>query len=147
MNLKKIATLGLIMAVSTGAVVAVYADASQRGGSVSRTPEGQSIDVLPAFPVNEHGQTYGRSDGLLNPADEPDLILAQATNGKIGYVLKSDLDAATGADVASPEEALAQQAKNRTGEPIEIAVFEADGRTRIGVFVIVPSVGTVVDGG
>lgn len=77
----------------------------------------------PPYAVNENGQTYGTlSEAHLDEpglsTEEwyqriPDLILAQATNGKEGYVTKGDLLSGK-----SP-----------------IPVYEADGETQIGVLI------------
>jgi hypothetical protein len=67
----------------------------------------------------------------------PDLIAVTIDQGKVqGYVKASDLDCASGNYVVhSPAQALAWDAasKNRN---ISIPVYESDGRTVIGVFVI-----------
>lgn len=86
------------------------------------------------WPKNARGLTYGSAADAKSPQDEPDLIRATATNGKVGYVLKTDLD---GPMPSSPEEALAQQAAN-AGKTRVIPVYEADGTTMIGEFLIEP---------
>ena len=69
-----------------------------------------------AFPTNTNGQTYGSTGhlppGLITPGEEPDLILAigrplNGTGYVTGYILRSQLDAVDGADVANPAQAVA----------------------------------------
>ncbi len=78
--------------------------------------------------VNDRGETYG----VEGAGGTPDLIAAIATNGRQGYVRRSDLDAAQG-DPASPEEALAWQAQH-AGDVVYIPVYSLDGETVIGRF-------------
>jgi len=60
------------------------------------------------FPMNENGQTYGVSMDMLSIEEYPDLIAAIATNGKEGYILKSDLERYYAAAMPNnPEEAIA----------------------------------------
>ncbi len=82
------------------------------------------------WPTNARGLTYGPGPNALSPQDEPDLVLATATNGKDGYVLATDLEGPT---PSSPEEALAWQAA-RAGKAWVIPVYQSDGITQIGVF-------------
>jgi hypothetical protein len=86
------------------------------------------------WPVNARGQTYG-SNIDVGPENEPDLILVEATNGKTGYSLKTDLD---GPMPKTPEEALAWQEARKGQPPREIPVYLSDGVTKIGVFLIGP---------
>lgn len=81
------------------------------------------------YPTNAKGQTYGPD---LPMAEEPDLIAATATNGRDGYVLRTDLE---GPVPSTPAEALRMQAA-AAGNDREIPVYESDGTTQIGVFVI-----------
>jgi len=98
--------------------------------------------VAPSFPTNEHGQSYGSALYVNSPADEPDLIRAAATNGREGYVKKVELDEASGANVANPEEAVAYQKRMdeaaARGETFHVNVYESDGVTVIGEFLIQP---------
>jgi hypothetical protein len=93
----------------------------------------------PSYDLNDSGQSYGSAAQATSPANEPDLIAAQTTDGKEGYVRKSDLDRASGATAAksfkTPAEALAwQAAEGRIDHPIP--VYEKDGKTVIGMFVV-----------
>lgn len=95
----------------------------------------------PGFEKNSNGQTLGSALDASSPSDEPDLIAAEASNGQRGYVKKSELDQATGATIASPDEALVyQQAIDRAiaaGRTVAtIAVYAKDGLTVIGTFEI-----------
>jgi hypothetical protein len=89
--------------------------------------------VTTSWGTNTSGQTYG----VPNLNGTPDLIAVTIDQGKVqGYVKASDLDCASGNYVVhSPAQALAWDAasKNRN---ISIPVYESDGRTVIGVFVI-----------
>lgn len=70
-------------------------------------PTEESISLASASGVNDKGQTFGVRGDLPGSVD-PDLILVAATNGETGYVLKTELDEATRANL-SPEEAIALQ--------------------------------------
>lgn len=97
----------------------------------SPEPQAPSGLVGTEWPRNEAGLTYGSAAKAKSPQDEPDLILAEATNGRIGYVLRTDLEGPT---PRSPEEALAWQAA-RGGKNRVIPVYELDGVTQISVLV------------
>lgn len=130
------------------AVAGVLAGAASATGSAS--PEavpsaaaGSPAELkqrTPVYAENTRGETYGSAMRAFSPADEPDLILAQATNGKTGYVRASELDAASGADIESPKEALTWNTRltltAKTSRAVSIPVYLADGRTVIGVFEI-----------
>lgn len=75
--------------------------------------------------------SYGSLAEAYSPETEPDLILVETTDGKTGYAYKMDLDEASGADIASPEEA-------SRWEPTltDVSVYLVDGTTQIGVFVV-----------
>lgn len=106
------------------------------------SPVDASPMPVPTFEENAAGLTYGSALDAPAPAFEPDLIEALATNGKVGYVLKTDLDATNGSEAAeaftSPEEALAWQAKQgSTATPVP--VYDVDRTTIIGEFLVVPA--------
>lgn len=84
-----------------------------------------------AWGVNARGQTYG----VVNDHGTPDLIAAVATNGNLGYVDANQLTNAQGPGPASPQQALAQQARQK---PVSIDAYQSDGTTIIGHFVITP---------
>ncbi len=85
--------------------------------------------------VNENGDTYGAP----NDRGEPDLLSVIATNGKVGYSYSQELNEASGRTAAekftSPEDALVWQ-EARLGKSFAVPVYEADGETVIGEFVI-----------
>jgi hypothetical protein len=93
------------------------------------------------FATNANGETYGSSANT-TPADEPDLISASGKNaaGNIvyGYVRKTDLDSASGANVTTPAQAAAYDAWSRTAGPIRIPLYAVNGTTVIGSFTITP---------
>lgn len=104
----------------------------------------------PAYPRNASGQTYGSAARANSPANEPDLILVVADDGKEGYVRKADLDRANGMEAAkgfkSPAEALAWQANARAQGNQVIPVFDMDGKKRIGTFTVYVTEGEIVNG-
>lgn len=85
--------------------------------------------------MNQSGQTYGVENGN----GSPDLIAVIASNGRGGYVHRTDLEEADGTAAArefsSPEEALRWQ-EERAGKTFTVPVYEADGTTLIGEFII-----------
>ena len=127
-------TLGLGAGVAVAQVPILLAPM----GAVADVP----TEPMPApdYPENGKGQTYGSAAKANSPQSEPDLIAAVATNGKEGYVLKSDLDRANGSAAAetfkSPEEALAWQAGEGRLDK-SIPVYAADGSSVIGQFIVV----------
>ncbi len=87
--------------------------------------------VITSWKVNASGQTYG----VANIRGAPDLIAAIATNGQQGYIETSQLHTADGSNVNSPAEALEWQ-RQHAGTSTDIPVYESDGTTVIGQFVI-----------
>jgi hypothetical protein len=118
------------------------------GGAIATVAVATASDGAPAphnlvgteWPKNARGQTYGSAADAKSPQDEPDLIRATATNGLTGYVLKTDLD---GPEPRTPEGALSQQAA-QAGKDQVIPVYESDGITQIGVFVVSQGLGTLI---
>lgn len=84
-----------------------------------------------AWAVNAKGDTYGVENGH----GTPDLVAVEATNGRTGYAYATDLAKAEGSGFTSPAEALAWQDAHQ-GTSASIPVYEADGATVIGEFVI-----------
>ncbi|WNM27265.1 hypothetical protein RN607_13830 [Demequina capsici] len=79
--------------------------------------------------TNARGETYGT-----NAYDaDPDLISAYATNGKLGYIRREDLQALQGPLPTSPTGAAAQMEDPNYGTG-DIPVYESDGITIIGQF-------------
>jgi hypothetical protein len=72
-----------------------------------------------------------------SPEQEPDLIQVVATNGREGYVFKSQLDEASGAnqEFDSPADAVAWQ-RSVENRKFALPVYTSDGITKIGEFVI-----------
>ena len=71
---------------------------------------------------------------LLMPSS--DLIKAEATNGKTGYISRTEMEAVDGSHVQNPSEALAYMEWAEEHGPFVINVYEKDGKTVIGEFVI-----------
>lgn len=84
---------------------------------------------------NVHGQTFG----VITDEGSPDLIAVEATNGQQGYVRADELGQASGdpaaSHFASPDDALRWQ-QEVAGTTATLPVFESDGETRIGEFLI-----------
>ena len=131
------AAIGLAIAGGgTGLVVSLT---QYTPAGVSTTPDGTPApSIEPNFPTNAAGQTYGDPDPRVAVTDYPDLLLVQATNGKIGYIDRHLLDELTGGNVASPAEALEWQRHRDTADPgtIYIPAYQSDGITVIGEFPI-----------
>ena len=86
--------------------------------------------VTTPWGINANGQTYG----VANQNGTPDLIAVVIDQGKTqGYVEASELNCASGGDPKSIAQALAWSTQNRN---ISIPVYESDGTTVIGAFVI-----------
>jgi hypothetical protein len=83
--------------------------------------------------VNAAGQTYG----MQNDTGIPDLIAVEATNGRSGYVFRTQLEDADGTTAlrnsTSPQQNLEWQKENE-GKRTLVPVYASDGVTRIGVF-------------
>lgn len=136
-------TLPLIgMAVVFASVVTVtgvaIANSSSDSGLASAADQARTD-----WPTNADGQTYGKAPDAKSFEDRPDLIEAVATNGAVGYVLKSD------AYLPAPEtaeEALEMTKASLRGR--EIPVYGSDGVTQIGVFKMggAKLTGTLADG-
>jgi hypothetical protein len=124
----KVATKTSAFLSTTGPVV--YGPAY--GPAVVVGTQTPTTEAAKKYPKNSAGQTYG--SGAVSPGqEEPDLIATVATNGKLGYVLRTDLDAGGTSDTVEAGRAYVASGgdKNRV-----IPVYESDGTTKIGVFVI-----------
>lgn len=93
--------------------------------------------------VNADGNTYG----IENENGAPDMIAVMATNGKRGYAYRTALEEADGTAAAktfkSPQDALDWQ-EARRGKSFSVPVYDTDGKTVIGEFVIGPANGEAV---
>ncbi|MGO2519978.1 MAG: hypothetical protein ACTH8F_07645 [Microbacterium sp.] len=97
----------------------------------------------PEYSTNASDQTYGSAKNATHDS-EPDLIQAIATNGKTGYVKKVELDDTSG-QPTNPEEAVAYMQSKSYLNARTITVYESDGKTEIGEFVISPGQPGVVE--
>ncbi len=131
-----------------GAGCAVAALAGAAGGTVlaanGATSESRDISETrpaPSYAVNAHGETFGSAADASNREQEPDLIRAYATNGRLGYVRRTELEVADGTTAAlsftSPEQALAWQ-QERGGRSFPVPVYAEDGTTVVGEFLVLP---------
>jgi len=120
-----------VLYIGAGAVVAALS-----GGLFALTASGNVPGVRSGapteWPKNAHGITYGSAMEATSLEDEPDLILIEATNGAVGYAYRTELE---GPEPSSPAAAVAEQ-KARGDKPQVVPVYEADGVTQIGVFLI-----------
>jgi len=84
--------------------------------------------------TNAEGNTYGvmKPDG-----SQPDLVATYATNGRSGYVYADELD---GYQATSPADALRWQ-EEHGDEKRSVTVYESDGQTVVGEFIIEPGSG------
>jgi hypothetical protein len=85
-----------------------------------------------AWGVNANGQTYG----VMNQHGTPDLIAAQAANGRDGYVYANQLQ---GPQPTTPSQAAADNQPARA-----VTVYQADGKTPIGQFIVGEGAATTV---
>jgi hypothetical protein len=88
------------------AVLALLGVVGLAGCSGSNPPQAEDPPQLASPSTNASGLTYGSALGATNRDDEPDLIEVVATNGKSGYVLKTELYAG---EPSNPEEAVKTQ--------------------------------------
>ncbi len=88
-----------------------------------------------AWGTNASGQTFG----VQNEHGVPDLVAVTATNGRDGYVKRTELEDADGTSAArtfrSPDDAIRWQ-ESRAGRTVSIPVYTEDGKTIVGAFAI-----------
>lgn len=100
-----------------------------------RMTAGYVNQAITIWGVNAKGETYGFG----NAKGVPDLVAVVATNGREGFVYRSDLEDADGTAAIktfkSPAEALAWQ-EARRGKTIAIPVYDAQAESVVGEFVI-----------
>lgn len=136
------ATLGLTAILGLGWSVGVAtANTAKEPAATPSASAGETKQADTAkYGVNASGETYGSAMTASSADEEPDLIAAQAANGEIGYVRKSELDRAAGSDIQTPAEAAAwnreRQANNAKGATLSVPVYAKDGKTVIGRFVL-----------
>lgn len=128
---KSLIAILTIMAVVVIISGSVYIDSANSAQNENGAQRSNTI-----YPVNQAGQTYGKFGDFGNEFVGPDLVLAEATNGAIGYVLESDLQ---GPDHKTPEEALQWQSQQKPDQ--SIPVYEKDGTTIIGGIIMSRSSG------
>lgn len=118
-------------AIAVGLVIGVIAGSIgiAAGSDKPAAPAGPATTT---WPQNSKGMTYGSGLDAQSSQDEPDLIQVLATNGRIGYALRSDLEGPT---PETPQQALLQQAARDERSRL-IPVYESDGVTQVGVFMI-----------
>jgi len=88
--------------------------------------------VTTSWGVNASGETYG----VTNQQGTPDLIAVVIDQGKTqGYVESSELNCAGGGGVESPAQALKWD-KDSQNRNVSIPVYESDGTTVIGTFIV-----------
>lgn len=92
----------------------------------------QSINSYSSMIIqrNENGEIYGSEIFLSEIGVQPDLILAEGSNGEIGYVRTEDINDSS---VTTPEEAILKM-KNATTSVIPL--YSSDGITVIGSFIL-----------
>jgi hypothetical protein len=83
-----------------------------------------SAVAVSAWGVNASGQTYG----MANQNGIPDLVAAQATNGRAGYVYAYQLYP------PSPK-TIKQALAENNAPPTKMTVYASDGKTAIGKFI------------
>ena len=120
------------------------ATGAARPAGLASSPIGPSAPTAdPAYPKNAAGLTYGSLELAGSQDQAPDLILVEDTAGEEGYVKRVELDAATGADVANPAQAAIWQQQEdalaAAGEHATVTVYDKDGKTAIGQFIVWPS--------
>ena len=76
--------------------------------------------------LNSNGHSFGSALDADTPDEEPELIAVIATNGKTGYVWKTEMD---GPEPSNPEDAAKWANPIRT-----ITVYESDGTSMVGTF-------------
>ncbi|WP_232294976.1 hypothetical protein [Parafrankia sp. EUN1f] len=97
----------------------------------------------PVWPTNAAGETYGSAVPAvklgLPQSDWPDLISAGLRDGKRGYIRRTEMEAARGTYLPPAEFAEWNKkaaARRAAGERTLIPVYEQDGVTVIGTFVM-----------
>lgn len=113
LNGTSLSGLASLDAVTDGALIV----SANRGGNWALKAWYVDTNRTP-LAKNKNGETYG-----VDSADaKPDLIVATATNGEVGYIRRSEHDAAV--------------ARVGSSTVVEIPVYENDGESVIGSFTV-----------
>lgn len=88
-----------------------------------------SIQFTSPWGVDAHSQIYG----IVNDHGTPDLIAAIATNGRQGYIYAVQL--AVAQHMGTPTDP-GQAATSKDHGSTTLTVYESDGRTEVGQFVV-----------
>lgn len=122
--------LSIKAALATGVVAAALLGGGLAVASTGGGPN-RSQGATPHYPVNARGMTYGSALNATSLTNEPNLIEAIGTNGKIGYVRAADLNPP---ESSGPAQAMAQQQSGESSRVIPL--YASDGVTVIGQFVL-----------
>lgn len=136
MSMKKrgIKVLTTAVALVAGLLIGSFAFSSIP--ILASTNQSDYTNSSPVFKVNKHEETYGSIKDVNIAGQEPDLILAEGTNGTQGYIKFKDI---TKNQPKTLEEAKAydeklRQDKDKGSE--EIPLYDVDGEKVIGKFLI-----------
>ncbi|MGC2168396.1 MAG: hypothetical protein WA580_04770 [Acidimicrobiales bacterium] len=122
-------TASEVVPLGTGVDSVTITTAASASWSLQVVYENQ---IATSWGVNAAGETYG----VRNQQGTPDLIAVVIDEGNVhGYVMASELDCVSGGDVRSPAQALKWDKENQNRN-ISIPVYESDGATVVGTFVI-----------
>lgn len=88
---------GLLAGSLAGVGISSVAVSALHGPSTHRTS--LLATSAAAYPVNQLGESYGSAMGVSEPSQGPELVATVADNGVSGYVLQSQLTAASGGNV------------------------------------------------
>ena len=117
--------------------------AAEPDHGVEADPGDDESAPAPTFPTNANGQTYGSAGDFDSPDAMPDLTAVEMPDGAVGYVYTGELLLQEGAEVSSPEEALAwnqtvndmaTQTNDEGITYIPVTAYESDGVTEIGTW-------------
>lgn len=125
---KRLAVIGLLASVA--AAVGIIAATNANGDPPPPPPPASTSGI------NARGQSYGPGGTVGNIEQLPDLIATRASNGKLGYITKSDfLGPTLTLDQVRqlPQGTQDGQPSFDTG-PRTVPVYAADGTTVIGEF-------------
>lgn len=127
----RVAAMALAMCLGGAAVVCV---SWMTAGASPRPSANKGAPVT--YPVNAAGLTYGTVAEATSWANLPDLILAYATNGALGYIKKTELEATDGSNVSNPTQAAQWQTAHGAGWTATIPVYAQNGASILGDYVV-----------